>query len=58
MIKVKFGHRLRSKSMTGQINEALCKVLCHNLCVVIQSMHEFGIDVEFSDRAAMRKLSS
>jgi hypothetical protein len=37
MIKAKFGQRLRSKTMTAQINEALCKVLCHNLCVVIQS---------------------
>src|SRR5215211_7309473 len=35
MIKSKFGQRLRSKTLTAQINEALCKVLCHNLCVVI-----------------------
>jgi transposase len=47
MIKAKFGQRLRSKSMTAQINEALCKVLCHNLCVVIQSMHELGITATF-----------
>lgn len=39
MIKAKFGQRLRSKTLTAQINEALCKVLCHNLCVVIQSVH-------------------
>jgi len=32
-----------SKTLTAQINEALCKVLCHNLCVVIQSMHELNI---------------
>jgi transposase len=31
MIKAKFGERLRSKTETAQINEALCKVLCHNL---------------------------
>jgi transposase len=48
MIKSKFGQRLRSKSLTAQINEALCKVLCHNLCVVIQSMHELNITPEFS----------
>lgn len=48
MIKSKFGQRLRSKSMTAQINEALCKVLCHNLCVVIQSMYELNITPEFS----------
>jgi transposase len=51
MIKSKFGQRLRSKSMTAQINEALCKVLCHNLCVVIQSMHELNITPEFSNAA-------
>lgn len=47
MIKAKFGQRLRSKTLTAQINEALCKVLCHNLCVVIQSAHELGIDTTF-----------
>jgi transposase len=51
MIKSKFGQRLRSKSLTAQINEALCKVLCHNLCVVIQSMHELNITPEFSNAA-------
>lgn len=48
MIKSKFGQRLRSKTMTAQINEALCKVLCHNLCVVIQSQHELGIETDFA----------
>ena len=47
MIKSKFGQRLRSKSLTAQVNEALCKVLCHNLCVVIQSVHELGIETSF-----------
>jgi len=44
MIKGKFGSHLRSKGDTAQINEALCKILCHNICVLIHSMHEFGID--------------
>lgn len=48
MIKAKFGERLRCKTETAQINEALCKVLCHNLCVVIQSMYELGIEPMFS----------
>jgi transposase len=48
MIKAKFGERLRCKTETAQINEALCKVLCHNLCVVIGSMYELGIDPSFS----------
>jgi len=43
MIKSKFSTRLRSKGDTAQINEALCKVLCHNICVLIQSMFELNI---------------
>jgi transposase len=47
MIKAKFGAALRSKSDTAMVNEALLKVLCHNICCVIQSMHEFGIEADF-----------
>ncbi len=47
MIKARFGERLRSKTERAQINEALCKVLAHNICVVIQSIHELGLEVEF-----------
>ena len=28
-------------------NELLCKVLCHNICVAIQSMYELGIEPVF-----------
>jgi len=52
VIKSKFGQRLRSKLLTAQIREAWCKVLCHNLCVVTQSMHELNITPEFSNVAA------
>jgi transposase len=51
MIKSKFGERLKSKTTTAQVNEALCKVLCHNLCVVIQSMYELNITPEFMSEA-------
>jgi transposase len=47
MLKRKFGERLRSKTRTAQENEMLAKVLCHNLCCVIQSMYELGIEPEF-----------
>jgi len=46
------GDSLRSKTETAQINEALCKVLCHNLCCVIQSMYELEIKPEFWVEAA------
>jgi hypothetical protein len=48
IIKGKFGSALRSKSVTGQINEALCKVLCHNICVLVQATHELGIEPAFA----------
>jgi transposase len=51
MIKGKFRERLRSKSTTAQVNEALGKVLCHNLCVVIQSMYELNVTPEFAARS-------
>jgi transposase len=47
MIKAKFGDGLRSKTITAQKNEALCKVLAHNLCCVIQSIYELGIEPTF-----------
>jgi len=47
MIKAKFGERLKSNTETAQVNEVLCKVLCHNLCCVIQSMYELGIEPAF-----------
>ncbi len=47
MIKKKFGGALRSKNRTAQINEALCKVLAHNICVLIQSMNELDIKPDF-----------
>jgi transposase len=48
MIKGEFGSALRSKSDTGQINEALCKVLAHNICVLIHTMHALNIHPIFS----------
>jgi transposase len=47
MVKAKFGDGCRSKLDVAMKNEVLAKCLCHNLCCVIQSMHEFGIDPTF-----------
>lgn len=47
MIKIKFGERVRSKMRSAQENEVLCKVLAHNICVVIQSMFELNIAPDF-----------
>jgi transposase len=47
MIKAKFGGKLWSKSETGQVNEALLKVICHNIVVLVQSIYELGIEPVF-----------
>ena len=47
MVKTKFGGSVRSKTWTAQVNEVLCKIICHNICVVIQEMHELGINPDF-----------
>lgn len=47
MVKSKFGDSVRSKDKTAQINEVLLKFLCHNICVAIQEMNEFGIMPNF-----------
>jgi len=52
MIKAKFGDALRSKTERAQINEALCKVLCHNICCLIQSMFELGLKPKFYAQVA------
>ena len=47
MIKTKFKDNVRSRDITAQKNEVLLKVLCHNICVIIQEMHELGIEPQF-----------
>jgi len=47
MIKAKFTDLVRSKDGTAQKNEVLLKVLCHNIVVLIQEMHELGIQHNF-----------
>lgn len=47
MIKAKFRDHVRSKTDVAMVNEVLCKILCHNICVLIQESHELGIDTTF-----------
>jgi transposase len=47
MIKAKFSERLRSKTHTAQVNEVLCKILCHNVCCLIQSIYELDLEPTF-----------
>jgi transposase len=47
MIKAKFGDAVRSKTTIAMRNEALCKILCHNICCLISAMYELGIEPNF-----------
>jgi transposase len=47
MIKARFGERLRSKTKEAQTNEAILKVVCHNLCVLVQSIYELNLEPVF-----------
>jgi len=47
MVKEKFGGSIRSKLPVAQVNEILCKFLAHNLCCLIQSSYELGIQAAF-----------
>jgi len=49
MIKAKFGGFIRSKLPAAQVNEVLCKILCHNICCLIQSMCELGVEATFGE---------
>ena len=52
MIKAKFGASVRAKTPTAQVNEALVKILCHNIVVLISAMYELGIAAVFGNQAA------
>jgi transposase len=58
MIKRKHGDSVRSLCETAMVNEVLCKVLCHNLCVLNQEQHELGIETVFwKEPAAARAIA-
>lgn len=51
MLKKRFGGFVYSKNETAQINEILCKAICHNICVLIQEIYLSKVDIDFEDCA-------
>lgn len=47
MLKSKFGASVRSKTATAQVNEVLCKCLCHNLACLVQAIFSAGLAPRF-----------
>lgn len=39
-LEEEFGDSVKSKKRDVQINELICKIICHNLCVLIDEMRE------------------
>jgi len=47
MLKQKFGDFVYCKNSIAQENEIYCKILCHNLCILIQEIFLSKLNVEF-----------
>jgi hypothetical protein len=54
MVKRKFEDSVRSKTDVAMTNEVLCKIVCHNLCRLIQEEAELGIRPTLSPDDAPR----
>ncbi len=57
MIKRKFGDSVRSKTDVAMKNETLAKLVCHNICCVIQEMFENGVEPDFLNAGPSRNLA-
>ena len=58
MLKAKFGTNARSKSPVAQVNEVLCKVLAHSICVLIAPIYELDLAPTFwADGAVAQKVA-
>lgn len=53
MIKRRFGDFTRCRKEISQTNEILCKILCHNIAVLIQETYMNGIPIDFYKCAGM-----
>ena len=52
MLKSKLGGSVRSKTPIAQMNEVLCKCLCHNLACLVQAIFTAGLAPRFWQDAA------
>jgi transposase len=51
-VKRKFGDSVRARNDVAMTNEVLCKLVCNNLCCVILSQIELGVEATFWDDKA------
>ena len=55
MIKSRFGDLTQMRNPIGAKNDVLAKVLCHNLCVLVQEI--FNLNLEFSFAQLKKELA-
>lgn len=48
MIKARFGDLTSMRNPISAMNDILCKVLCHNLCVLCQELLLLNVDIDFA----------
>jgi len=58
MVKQRFGKHLMTRKFEAQVNEIKTKVLCHNVCVLIQEMYELGIEIDFEEGLKVEKTAN
>jgi transposase len=61
MIKLRFGEFLKCRNFVAQRNELVMKLICHNICCLVEEMFERNIKVNFKDcsiKFVPRKLES
>lgn len=44
MITAKFGDHLRSKTAVAMVDEVVCKIICHSICVLITEAEALNLD--------------
>lgn len=49
MVKMRLGEFLKSKTFEAQKNELLIKLICHNICCLVQETFENGVNIDFDD---------
>lgn len=47
MIKQRFGGHVNTKNDVAQTSEILAKILCHNICVLVQELFLSDLDIDF-----------
>ncbi len=56
IMKAKFGESLRYKKDVEMVNEALFKVLCHNVVVLIGVVCELGMEKKFWEASVTNRV--